>query len=107
MTDGAQSGWERAARLADIPASRPLAVEFAGRAVLLCRARGEVFAVDARCPHAGQSLAAGRVRGGAIACPAHGARFRLADGAALGGPTRRALPCHEVRVEDGEVWVRL
>lgn len=101
-----ESGWERVCAAADIPSSRPLAVEVAGRAVLLCRAEGEVFAVDARCPHAGQSLAGGRVRGGAIACPHHGARFRLSDGAAIAGPTKRALGCHAVRVEDGAVWVR-
>lgn len=101
-----EEGWQLAARVEAIPAARPLAVEVGGRVVLLCRSGSEVFALDARCPHAGQSLAQGRVRGGAIACPFHGARFRLSDGAALGGPTRTALGTHAVRLEKGEVWVR-
>ncbi|MEE4337618.1 Rieske (2Fe-2S) protein [Erythrobacter sp.] len=102
-----EEGWQHAGRVGEISSARPLAVEVGGREVLLCRSGGDVFAVDARCPHAGQSLAQGRVRGGAIACPFHGARFRLSDGAPTAGPTRRALGTHRVRIADGEVWVRL
>ncbi|KPP95002.1 MAG: Rieske (2Fe-2S) protein [Erythrobacter sp.] len=105
MGDG-ERGWQCAGRVDAIPAARPLAVGLGGREVLLCRSGTMVFAVDARCPHAGQSLANGRVRGGTIACPFHGARFRLADGAPTAGPTRRALGTYEVRITGGEVWVR-
>ncbi|MEQ8412143.1 MAG: Rieske 2Fe-2S domain-containing protein [Erythrobacter sp.] len=108
MTGESETGWQRAGVvIGDIPATRPLAVMVAGRGVLLCRSGREVFAIGAQCPHAGQSLAGGRVRSGTIACPHHGARFRLSDGASLGGPTRRALVTHEVRIEEGEVWVRV
>ena len=107
MTGENATGWQRAGVIGDIPATRPLAVVVAGRDILLCRSGGDVFAIAVLCPHAGQSLAGGRVRSGAIACPHHGARFRLSDGAALGGPTRRALITHEVRIEQGEVFVRV
>jgi len=106
MMGESEAGWQRVCAIGDIPASRPLPVTVAGSEVLLCRSGREVFAVDALCPHAGQPLAGGRVRSGAIACPHHGARFRLTDGAVLGGPTRRRLATRELRVEDGEVWVQ-
>jgi nitrite reductase/ring-hydroxylating ferredoxin subunit len=72
---------------------------------------GAVLAAYAnRCPHAGRRLdfAPGRflIRDGVLVCPAHGASFRLADGACLGGPCRgEGLTRRALREEGGRVLV--
>jgi len=60
-----------------------------GRAVLLARLSGEVYALDNKCPHMGGSLADGKLEEGLVVCPRHGAAFevktgKLARGAKIG-----------------------
>jgi nitrite reductase (NADH) small subunit len=55
-----------------------------GEEVAVFRTRqGEVFAVQARCPHRGGPLADGLVGGGRVLCPLHGHAFELATGDAV------------------------
>lgn len=55
-----------------------------GRGVLLFNLEGELHAIDDSCPHAGASLFSGKLNGRQLQCPAHGLRFDLADGCAVG-----------------------
>ncbi|MDW8479097.1 MAG: Rieske 2Fe-2S domain-containing protein [Xanthomonadales bacterium] len=77
---------EGAARLVEDPRG----LEPSGLVVV--RSGGAIAVYANRCPHAGRRLdyAPGKfmARGGELVCPAHGARFALADGACLGGPCR-------------------
>jgi metal-sulfur cluster biosynthetic enzyme len=52
-------------------------------------------------------LASGELTGHKVACPRHGAKFDSRTGAALSMPADRATRAHDVKVEDGGVWVRL
>ena len=69
--------------VADLPENSSVAVEIAGRSVLVCNSAGDYVAVENRCAHQNQPLADGRTRNGYIFCPVHGMRFRLATGEAL------------------------
>lgn len=74
---------------------------------ILWRSGGKVIAYANRCPHAGRRLdfAPGRflVRAGILVCPAHGASFRMADGACLGGPCRgEGLRTRPLEPDEGE-----
>ena len=78
--------------------------------ILLFDIDGQLHAVDDRCPHAGASLASGRLDGRWLQCPAHGLRFDLASGCPAGiegfGLRRHAIEwrageCH-VRIADQE-----
>ena len=88
---------------------RGLAVELNGRQIVLFREGGQIYALDNLCPHAGSRLERGRVAGGLIACPMHGAKFRLVDGSCsnpqIGG--RRPIVTHLVRIVDGHIEVAL
>jgi 3-phenylpropionate/trans-cinnamate dioxygenase ferredoxin subunit len=42
-----------------------------------------------------------------IACPRHGAKFDIRDGRALTMPATKATAVHEVKVEGGDVLVKL
>lgn len=68
--------------------------------------RGDAFhALKDACPHAGAALAGGPVADGCVACPAHGWRFRLADGACVHGDPARPAVAYPVRVRDGQVEI--
>lgn len=81
------------------------AVQIHGWPVLLCRAGGDVHAVIDRCTHAASPLSGGRIRRGAIMCPAHGAHFNLADGTCIGKLAYRPLKVFAVRITDG--WIEV
>lgn len=76
--------------------------------LILVRAGALVTAYDNRCPHARMPMERpdGRVAIEArrfLICSAHGASFRLEDGACVGGPANGPLTPFAVAVRDG--WV--
>lgn len=97
-------GFERVCDVNDVPEHMPRRVEVGGRGVLLCRDGGEIRAVDEICPHKQRSMRYGVVFGGDLICPHHQYHFDLQTGRC----DQRCEPVHvyEVRVVDGEVWVR-
>jgi nitrite reductase (NADH) small subunit len=80
----------------------------AGRHVAVFRTRaGGVYATDPRCPHRGESLAAGMVAGRLILCPEHGYAFNLKTGACVGGASP-SLRTYAARVSDeGRILVEV
>lgn len=90
------------APLADVPVGGGTVVTGGGSPVLLVQpTAGEVTGFDARCPHAGTTVAA--PRGGVVVCPAHGSRFDPATGAVQQGPASSGLAPVAVRVEGDQV----
>ena len=67
---------------------------------------GQVYAVQAACPHRGGPLADGLVGGTTLICPLHAWKFDLSNGAALMGDC--GLKTYPVRVdEDGRIVLGL
>lgn len=62
------------------------------------------YAVDNRCPHMGFPLHRGSLCEGVLTCHWHHARFDVCSGGTL-DPWADDVPSHEVKVEDGVVWV--
>lgn len=75
--------------------------------VVVCRAGGELFALDDNCSHADTPLSEGRLRGFSITCPLHGACFDVRDGSHSGPPAWEGVPCHVVDESDGTATVVL
>lgn len=73
--------------------------------VLVCRVDGRYFAVANRCPHAGQALHGGRLRGFELRCPLHAASFDVRDGRCQRGPADADLTTYAVIIEAGKVHV--
>ena len=94
------------AGLADL-APGAMACRVAGetRVLIVRDAAGAYYAVAPACSHAGLPLAGGRVRGAAILCPHHGARFDLASGRALGPPAWTGIAAWPVRMASGRIEV--
>jgi len=70
----------------DVPAAvnladgQMIAVEIAGKEILITRVGEEFYAISNRCTHAGGKLSAGTLDGFVITCPVHGSRFDIRNG---------------------------
>jgi nitrite reductase/ring-hydroxylating ferredoxin subunit/uncharacterized membrane protein len=96
----------RLIRLDELVESQPKAVQLNGTPLVLVRRGGDVFALVARCAHAGGPLGEGKVEDGTITCPWHGSTFDIATGEVVTGPSAHPQPCLHTRVVDGWVEVR-
>ena len=68
--------------------------------------RGQVFAVQAACPHRGGPLADGLVGGATLICPLHSWKFDLSTGSALSGDC--GLQTFPARVDEaGQIVIAL
>ena len=74
--------------------------------VLLVRQGGRVYALANRCTHRGGPLHQGRLSDGCVECPWHKSVFRLDDGSVERGPAAYPQRSFDVRVADGEIFVR-
>ena len=84
-----------------------LACTVDGRALVVCRTREGVFAVDDFCTHAFARMSEGRLRGMRLICTLHGAGFGVRDGRVLAGPATQPLATHFARVVGDRVEVAL
>ncbi len=87
------------------PGKQTLAIE--DRMVVLLHVGGEWFCLDDVCTHDGGPLGEGELTDHAIACPRHGAKFDIRTGKALTMPATEDTFVHEVKVENGIVFVRI
>ena len=101
------SGFVRVADVGDVRPGRTRAIDVDGERLLLCNVGGAFCAVADVCTHDRGPLGEGRLRGAAIECPRHGARFDVRDGSVVAPPAVRALRTYPVRVVDGAVEVAL
>jgi nitrite reductase/ring-hydroxylating ferredoxin subunit len=98
--------WTDVADDSDITEGTLTAVAVEDRKVLLTRVAGKVCALENTCSHAGGPLNEGTLEDGDVVCPWHGSRFRLSDGAVLGGPATFPQPKLETRKRAGRIQVR-
>ena len=71
---------------ADLHEGQPVVVDVQDTPVMLLRQGGEIFAVNAKCTHAGGPLNEGEFENNTVQCPWHGSIFSLADGHPVQGP---------------------
>ena len=101
------SGFVRVFAEDELVAGQMRCAEIDGQAVIVCRTREGLHAVDAVCTHAYARLDEGRLRGHRLICPLHGASFDVRSGAVLGAPATEPLRTHEARALDGHIEIRL
>lgn len=100
------SDWIDVMPAAALAEGEHVVVDVDGVEVAVFRIDGGLYAVQDVCTHDGAEIASGRLEGGEITCPRHGARFCLKTGKLLRGPGYEDLPCFPVRVEGGVIQVR-
>ena len=77
------------------------------RPVALCNVDGEFHAFEDVCTHQFTHLSEGEFEDSEVKCPLHGAKFDVKTGAAKSLPAVKPVPKHEVKVENGNVYVAL
>jgi len=77
------------------------------RFVALCNVDGEFHAFEDVCTHQFTHLSEGEFTDSEVKCPLHGAKFDVKTGAAKSLPAIKPVPKHEVKVENGSVYVAL
>lgn len=90
----------------DIPDPGKAVFEVGDRFVVVFHVAGQYWALDDCCTHDGGPLGEGELDGFAIACPRHGARFDIRNGRVLAFPATQPTATHEVKVENGQVYVK-
>jgi nitrite reductase/ring-hydroxylating ferredoxin subunit/uncharacterized membrane protein len=78
-----------------------------GRRVALARTSSGFHAIDDGCTHRGGSLAGGVLIGDTVQCLWHGSQFDVKTGKALCGPADTGVETIAVRVDKGQVLVRI
>jgi nitrite reductase/ring-hydroxylating ferredoxin subunit/uncharacterized membrane protein len=99
--------WRDVASLDELPERAPKGVDVDGGSLVLVRDGVAVYALAARCSHAGGPLEEGEAGSdGTITCPWHGSTFSLVDGEVVRAPATSPQPAYETRVLEGRVQVR-
>jgi NADPH-dependent 2,4-dienoyl-CoA reductase/sulfur reductase-like enzyme/nitrite reductase/ring-hydroxylating ferredoxin subunit len=75
--------------------------------VLVVRLKGRFYAIGAECTHYGGPLIDGALNGHRVVCPWHQASFDVLTGNLEEPPALDAQPCFDVRVQDGNVIVKV
>ncbi len=104
-SDTGSEGWLRACSIDEVEPGEAVQLE-TSPPIAVFNVDGEWYATDDTCTHAESSLADGYIEGDVVECAFHFAKFCIRDGRALTPPATVPLRTHEVRVEDGAVWVR-
>jgi nitrite reductase/ring-hydroxylating ferredoxin subunit/uncharacterized membrane protein len=102
----APADWTPALDASMLVENRPAHAIVGDLEVVIVKRNGTIHALADRCAHRGGMLHEGELDGDCIACPLHGTRFRLADGAIERGPSAYPQPVYEARVSDGRVEIR-
>ena len=92
------------AKVGDIEVGKGIAYEVEDRVIAIFNNNGEYFAIDDMCPHMGASLASGFLDDCDVACPWHGWRFDVRDGAWCDN-RRIKTDAFEIRVVENEIQV--
>jgi 3-phenylpropionate/trans-cinnamate dioxygenase ferredoxin component len=67
---------------------------------------GEICAISDTCPHAGASLAMGKLDGKIVTCPKHGMKFDVTTGCYAGTSTA-GVAVYPAKTTDGKILVSI
>jgi naphthalene 1,2-dioxygenase system ferredoxin subunit len=100
-------GWVKAADRSALGDGEVIGVIVAGREIALYELDGKILATDDICTHAYAKLSDGWMERGEIECPLHAGRFDIKTGKATAPPCVDDLKTYPVRIEGGEIQVKL
>ena len=101
------SDWIRVCACEEIDEEDLIGWEHEGHKYAIYNTEQGFFATDGLCTHEAQGLEDGLVIGTVIECPLHQGRFDIVSGKALSAPVCVDLKTYPVKVEDGQVFIRV
>lgn len=99
------SGWIDIGPVSELGEGVPLSAEVDGVTVVVVRCGSDLYAVEDRCTHDGESFAGAEVESCELICPRHGSRFDLRTGDALTPPAYEPVRTYTVREQNGRILV--
>lgn len=75
--------------------------------IVVFRVGSRLCAVRDSCPHAGASLADGKLDGTVVTCPAHGSQFDVGTGERLRGPSDFPIRIYRAVMEGEDIYVEV
>ena len=106
-TPSERLGWTRVCDLERLIDQNIVCARAGDVDLIVIWSEGRAAACERACPHEQADLSHGHVSEGRLVCPHHAASFDLLDGHISQGWASRPLRIYPVRVEGGEVWVRI
>lgn len=95
------------AALAELPKNGMKQVELFGQRLIVANTGREIVAFALACPHAGHSLAGGKLRGRHIICPVHFYMWHVCTGEPEEPADEDTLPTYQVRVDETQGLVQV
>lgn len=79
-----------------------------GKEILIANVRGQFYAIDNTCTHAGAELHEGELNERELVCPWHRAKWDVTTGSLLWFPQKlRGLGHYKVTIENGSMYVEV
>jgi nitrite reductase (NADH) small subunit len=98
--------WVRVTGASELAPGACMEASVGGRPVALYNVDGTLYATTNTCPHRGGPLGQGMLDGPAVMCPWHAWTWDVRTGENTANPGL-CIPTYEVKVEDGQVMVRV
>lgn len=99
--------YQKVARIDELPVGRGLCVRVDGIEVGLFRVGDTIYAMENRCPHAGDPLSEGDLEGPVVTCPSHGWQFDVRTGFRPEDADGFPIPRFKVRTTEEVIEVDL
>jgi len=99
--------FKKVAHVEEIPLGQVKGFEVGFDKIVICNTGNGFYAVIDECTHESQPLNKGKLKGNILICPHHGARFDVTTGAVMQAPAIVPITTYEVKVENGEIFVKL
>lgn len=92
-------------KVSDLLEAKSKLIRVSGRLIAVIKIEDEIYAIDGHCPHWNGPLGRGPVNvvRREIACPLHGFRFSLRDGACVAATARPPVATFNARIEGDTV----
>ncbi|MBI3385470.1 non-heme iron oxygenase ferredoxin subunit [Candidatus Gottesmanbacteria bacterium] len=102
------AGFIKVISAADLPPGKMRTVNAGSKRLALANVDGQFFAIDDACTHQQCSLGTeGFLDGSTVTCGCHGGQFDITTGKVLALPPGANEETHEVKVENGDVYVKV
>ncbi|MBN2738550.1 MAG: non-heme iron oxygenase ferredoxin subunit [Spirochaetales bacterium] len=102
---GLFSKWLKIGKLEDLP--KRSCFQHKNKAYAVFKLNEEVFVLDDVCSHEYSRLSEGEVWDHEVYCPKHGSRFDIKTGEVINFPATRPVKTYEVKIDNGEVLLKL
>jgi naphthalene 1,2-dioxygenase ferredoxin component len=107
MAGGSGGEWVTVAEQGAVNEGEMKGVTVGGQEIALYNLKGEIYATDNLCSHAFAFLSDGWLDGEEVECPLHAGRFEIKTGKGLGPPIPCDIKSFPVRIENGQIQVKL